>query len=92
MKTAAERRKAYIDRHSRIRERLRISLVDSDYKVNYYRRQDEYLKKVNSAYWLLSTLILWVKIPKDKSNMIAIENYVGRIMNEEEKEFRRLFT
>jgi len=73
-----ERLAAQKKRHDKIQADLRT-------RVNTAKNQLKYEQMCFATYWLCSMLTLWIKIPKEKANMPAVDKYVWRIINGKQK-------
>ena len=70
--TKAERYEMQEARHRRIR-------YDLDTKIKSNTATLDYNEKLRAAYYLCSMMTLWIKMPKEKATMPALEGYVMRM-------------
>jgi hypothetical protein len=77
-----------LDKQERLaRQKKRLSDIEAKITIGIAHAENElaYQLKVRSAYFLLSMLTLWIKIPKDKATMPAVEKYARRMNNGKRK-------
>jgi hypothetical protein len=80
-KSRSERRQAEHERHRKIRSKIDLDINIAKIRTRMAARDLLRAQRVRATYFLCSMLTLWVKMPKEKSNMPAVENYVRRSLN-----------
>jgi hypothetical protein len=80
-KDREERRRAEYERHKRIRSKIDLDLENAKIRMRMSNKDLLHAQRVKATYFLCSMLTLWIKMPKEKSNMPALENYVRRSLN-----------
>jgi hypothetical protein len=74
-----ERKKRERERHDRIRAEVRNNIATAKNHLKYEEMRF-------AAYWLCSMLTLWIKMPKEKSNMDAVDAFAWRMCSGNKKE------
>jgi hypothetical protein len=80
-KSRSERRQAEHEPHRKIRSKIDLDINIAKIRTRMAARDLLRAQRVRATYFLCSMLTLWVKMPKEKSNMPAVENYVRRSLN-----------
>lgn len=65
-------------RHTRIQAELKNSIATAKNQLKYEEMRA-------AAYWLRSMLTLWIKMPREKSNMDAVNAYAWRMCSGKQK-------